>query len=310
VALALLSAGALTGCGGAGAQSTQSAQSLVRETFESRQPIDSGRMKLSAALSGTGSTAHGTSHRPLFSVLIQGPFQSLGPARPPSFALLVDVSAGGLAQGLGGRSGTVGFGATSTGGQLFLELDGKWFVAPASAMRALERGYRQTAHPGTASAPSVPLAVLGVDPGRWLTSPTLVGSATIAGEPTLHVVAELDAQRFLADAQTLLANGGALGLGAGSASARLTPARLSALSHSLRSARVDVFTGARDHRLRRLSVSASLLAGARARRALDGLPTARLTFVLEFADLDRPQRIAAPRDPLAANALGAAFAHS
>jgi hypothetical protein len=304
VALALLSAGALSGCGGAGAQSTQSAQSLVREAFESRQPIDSGRMKLSAALSGTGSGDHGTHRLTLFSALVQGAFQSLGPARLPSFALLIDVSAAAHAQGLGRRSGTVGFGATSTGGQLFLELDGSWFVAPAGAMRALERGYRQTARRSTAGAPTPP-AVFGIDPGRWLRSPTLIGSATIAGEPTLHVVAGLDAQRFLVDAQTLLANGGALTLGSAGGSARLTPARLSALSRSLRSARIDVFVGARDHRLRRLSVSASLHTDARTRPALDGLRTARLTFVLEFADLDRPQTIAAPRDPRPLAALGA-----
>jgi hypothetical protein len=305
VALALLAAGALGGCGGGGVtQSTQSAQALVQEAFESRQPIDSGRMKLSAALSGTGSGDHGTRRLTLFSALVQGAFQSLGPTRLPSFALLIDVSGAAHAQGLGGRSGTVGFGATASGGQLFLELDGSWFVAPAGAMRALERGYRQTAGGGAAGSPTPP-AVFGIDPGRWLTSPALAGTARIAGEPTLHLTAGLDAQRFLADAQALLANGGALALGSAGGSTWLTPARLATLSRSLRSARVEVFVGAHDHRLRRLSVSASLRTDARTRSALDGLHTARLTFVLEFADLDRPQTIAAPRDPQPLAALDA-----
>ena len=176
-------------------------------------------------------------------------------------------------------------------------------MAPAGAMRALERGYRQTAGRGAAGAPTPP-AVFGIDPGRWLTSPALAGTARITGQPTLHLVAGLDAQRFLADAQTLLANGGALALGSAGGSAWLTPARLATLSRSLRSARIDVFVGARDHRLRRLSVSASLRTDARTRPALDGLRTARLTFVLEFTDLDRPQTIAEPRDPQPLAALG------
>ena len=282
------------------------------------QPIDSGRMRLSAALSGADSTGraaeHGSSRAALLSVLVQGPFQSLGPARLPRFSLLIDVSAAGAAQAVGARAHTAAFGAIYTGGQLFVELDGTRFLAPATATRALERGYRQAAGgraagAGASSAPSQPLGALGVDPSGWLTSPKLAGSATIAGEPTLHVIAGLDAGRFLADARTLLAHGGPLGLGAGSAAALLTPSRLSALSKSLRSARVDVFTGARDHRLRRLSVSASVVAGAnaRARAALDGMRVGRLTFVLEFTELDRPQRIAAPRDALP---LGAALAYS
>jgi hypothetical protein len=147
--------------------------------------------------------------------------------------------------------------------------------------------------------------VFGIDPGRWLTSPTLAGTARIAGEPTLHLTAGLDAQRFLADAQALLANGGALALGAAGGSTWLTPARLAMLSGALRAARVEVFVGAHDHRLRRLSVSASLRTDARTRSALDGLHTARLTFVLEFSDLDQPQTIAAPRDPQPLAALGA-----
>lgn len=242
---------------------------------------------------------------------MQGPFQSIGQTRLPRFALLVDLSSPGLAAaGLSGREGTLSLGASATDGQLFLSLGGMQFVAPASTLRALERGYAQGARSRSSGGTSPTFAALGIDPGRWLTHPMLAGSATIAGERTTHIVTGLDVRRFLADALTLSSDGGTLGLGAAGSSGLISAAQISALSHSVRSARVDVYTGAGDHQLRRLSVSASVVARGRARSALGGLPAARLTLVLEFSDLNQPQRITAPSNPLPLAELGSASAHS
>jgi hypothetical protein len=104
--------------------------------------------------------------------------------------------------------------------------------------------------------------------------------------------------RFLADAQKLSGAGGSLGLGSGGqGSGLLSPAQVSALASSVRSARVDVYTGTHDHLLRRLSLRVAVSTTARARATLAGLRSATLSLVLQFADLNRPQRIAAPSNP-------------
>jgi hypothetical protein len=295
----MLAFGVLGGCGGGSAR--PGASVLMRDTFVSARPMQSGRMKLSAVLTAAAARPGGRDSGRLFSLLVQGPFQGLGSAALPRFALLVDVSAARSALAGYGRALSVGFTAIATGGRLLLELEGTRLQAPASALRALERGYSETLRARAGRTSRQPLGALGIDPGGWLVSPTQAGTATIAGEPTLHVRASLDAPHFLTDARTLLASASSLELGRDGDSGGLSPALRSALSSSLRAGRVDVYTGAHDHRLRRLSVSATLLVGGHARRALGGVGAARLTLVLEFSDLDRPQRISAP---------GPAAAHS
>ncbi len=269
----------------------QSARSLLRETFAAHQPIESGRIDFSLALSSTGRGAP----EELFSVHLRGPFQSLGPARLPRFALLVDVSSRELGSANGATGATaLSLGATFTGRQLFVEQEGRPFLAPVSAVRALEQGYAQaTRSPSTASGSSN-YAALGVDPSEWLLSPALAGSTRVAGAETVHIVAGLNVARFLADAAKLAGAGRALGLGAGQGSELLSPASIAALSRSVRSARVDMYTDAHDHLLHRLVVSASIATTAQTRPVLGGLRAADLTLVLQLAALNQPQAIVAP----------------
>ena len=90
--------------------------------------------------------------------------------------------------------------------------------------------------------------------------------------------------------------GGPGGLGGGGAGT-LAQAPLSALAGTVRSARVDLYSGAADHILRRLSVTAAVASTARNGAALAGGRTATLTLALQFAELNRPQTIVPPRDP-------------
>jgi hypothetical protein len=272
----------LTGCGSG---SSQSARSLLKETFGSRRTISSGRIDLSLTLAARGHVA--TKGAGGFSLGLTGPFQSAGAGRVPSFALTFTLDTAGH------RLRT---GAVATAGRLYLELGGLAFLAPRSSTLALEHGYAQAAAGSSAPASRSPLATLGVDPGAWLSHPSIAGSASLGGEDTVHIVTGLDAARFLADAQRLAEAGGALA--AGRPAGLLTPARAAALSASARSGRVDVYTGARDHLLRRLALRAAIDAGSPARRnVLGGLGEGTLTFTLALAELNRPQAIAAPAHP-------------
>jgi hypothetical protein len=290
-ALALLLAGLLAGglaaCGGAG---SPSAASLVRDTFTSHKPIESGRIDLSFALTPTGSSAGSPAAGRPFQLGLQGPFQSLGPARLPRFALALTLTSAGH---------TLQAGATSTSGQLYIELAGAYFTAPASTVQALQQGYAQATRTSSSAASQSTFAALGVDPGEWLARPRIAGTADIAGTQTTHVTGELDVTRFLADAEKLSGAGGALGLGGAGAGglSLLSPAGIKALAGSVRSARVDLYTGASDHLLRRLSLSATIATTPQTSAALGGLGSATLALTLQFAGLNQSQSIAAPSNP-------------
>lgn len=292
--VAVLAAAGLAACGASG---SPSAQTLLSQTFESHKPIESGRLDLSLALSPAGSGG-ALSSSEAFALRLRGPFQSLGPARLPRFALQLSLRAAGL---------TLQAGATSTAGKFFIELAGKPFLAPASTVAALQNGYAQATRASTPAQRRSTFGALGLDPTRWLVHPTLAGTATVAGAETVHIVAGLNASRFLADAERLSGAGGTLGLGAGGPGALFSAARLSALSSSVRSARVDVYAGAHDHLLRRLSLSATLSTTSQARAALGALRGASITLVLQFAGLNQPQAIPAPSNPQPISQLGPAL---
>jgi hypothetical protein len=277
LAVAVL-AGGLGACGGGG---SPSAQSLLDETFKSHKTIDSGRIELSFSLSPVGPGGR-------FSVRLSGPFQSLGAGRLPRFALQLGLTTAG---------NTLQAGVTSTGGRLFVELEGVPFLAPESTVQALQQGYADASRgPSLADGRST-FAALGIAPGEWLTHPALAGSGKAAGVDTVHIVAGLDMARFLADAEKLSRAGGSLGLPSADQGAGLSRAQISALANSVRSARVDVYIGKHDHLLRDLSLRAAISTSARARATLAGLSSATLSLVLRLGELNHPQRIAPPSNP-------------
>jgi len=290
LAAAVLAAGALTGglaaCGGSG---TPSAQSLLADTLASQTPIQSGSIWLSLSLTplGAGGSPLGGEG---FTLELSGPFQGAGQGRLPSFALQLDLAAGG-------RSLTAG--ATATGGRLFIELAGTPYLAPPAVASSLEQGYALAGGGGAGAAGRSPLGALGVEPGEWLKSPVVVGSASVGGVQTVHVTSPLDLQRFAADAPRLAASLGTIALGLPGREARpLSAARLAALLGSVSAGRVDLYTGSRDHLLRRLTLNA-LLSPRPSSDAVPGAPTGtwRLTLDLRLADVNAPQSIAAPADP-------------
>jgi hypothetical protein len=283
-------AGLLAACG---AGSPPSADSLLRATFASHRQISSGRVELSLALTPHASAGAAADGRPS-GLHLAGAFQGASAGQVPSFAMTVSSTSAG---------DTRVSAAVSSGGRLYLSLAGQTFLAPATAMTALQQGFSQ-GRAGSAPGGGLPgLATLGMQPGGWLNHPSLAGRARIAGVETIHLVAGLDRARFLADAGRVLSSGEALAGGvAGSARAQAPPP-----SASVRSARVDLYTGAHDHLLRRLAITAQLSGGTAARAA--GLKPAQrtLTFELSFAQLNQPQIISVPASPRPPSALARAL---
>lgn len=284
-ALAALLAAAILACSlSACAGGSSGAQALLRETFRSHTPIESGRIDLALALTsgarGAGGAAAVPAGASLLSLQLSGPFQGLGAGRLPEFALQVVL-------GAGARS--LHAGATSVSNQLYIELEGTQFAAPAGTVTQLQKSYAQSVRSASSAAAGSTFAALGIDPGEWLVNPRIVA----ANAQSTHITGELDAARFLADAQRLSGATGALGLGGGAAALGSSGA-IAQLAQSVRAARVDVYTGTSDHELRRLLLSVSLAATPQARSALGLSSGATLTLDLRFSALNRPQRIAAP----------------
>jgi hypothetical protein len=272
----------LSACSGS---SGGSAQSLLNDTFSGHTQIESGKVNLSFAVSAAGSSA---ATKPL-SVRLSGPFQNAGAGKLPHFALQLELTAAGHA---------LNAGATSTGSALFVELAGTWFSTPQSTYRALEQGYAQaTKSASTAKARST-FASLGIDPGRWLSNPTKVGTVTIGGAQTVHLTAGVNVPALLADVSKLSQAGSALGFGSPVPGAgSISPTVVTELAKSIKSAHVDVYTGQDDHLLRRLEVSAVVSGTPQTQALLGGLSTADVKVLLEFSSLNQTQTISAPSNP-------------
>lgn len=270
----------LAACGGG---SSDSAQTLLNETFAGRKQIESGNVKLSFALGATGSSG---STKPL-AVTLDGPFQSEGPGKLPRFALQLQLSAAGHA---------LQAGATATGTALFVELAGTWFSTPASTYKTIEESYAKATKNESNAKVSSTFSALGIEPGRWLSDPSEVGNVTVGGEATVHLTAGVDIPAFLADVTKLSQAGSTLGLGAvpGGGGGALSPSVIGELAKSIKSAHVDVYTGQSDHLLRRLEVTATVTGTPQTQALIGGLSSATLTIQLELSDVNKAQSIAAP----------------
>ncbi len=283
-------AAALGSCGGSGPRAT----TLLGDALHPGQRVRSGRLSLLFALTGSG--AHGPA-QPL-SLSVTGPFASRGDGRLPRFALAVSNSTQA-------RTGPVE--AISTGSQFVVSISGVAFVAPPSAVAALQRSYAvaATRSPGTGSTP---LTSLGIDPLPWLSDPRVVGQATLDGVQTQHISAGLDVPRFLADINRLAGAGGELALaGSSTPAASLSPTQLAALSRSIDHASVDVYVGASDHLLRRLDLRASIDPVPADQATLGGLRHGALVFSLGFGAINRPITVVVPAHALPLSTLVAAL---
>jgi hypothetical protein len=265
--------------------SSGSAQALLDETFSGHKQIESGNVKLSLALGAGGSN---TQTKPL-AVTLSGPFESTGTGKLPRFALQLQLGAAGH---------SLQAGATSTGSALFVELAGTWFSTPSSTYKALEESYTQATKKASSAKVRSTFSSLGIEPGRWLSNPTKLGTVTVGGEDTIHLLAAVDIPAFLADVTKLSQAGSSLGLdsvpGASSAGGTLSPSVINELAKSIKSAHVDVYTGKSDHMLRRLEITAAITGTPQTQGLFDGLSSANLTVQLEFTDLNKKQAISAP----------------
>lgn len=285
----LAAAGLLSACGGDD-KSGQTPQEVLQETFGAGQSVKSGKLQLGLDLNLQG--IEGLSGP--IKVEVDGPFQSQGGDKLPDFDLDLELTAGGQ---------TFQAGAVSTGEKGFLEIQGQAFDIGEQLYAQFRDGYKQAQEETEKDEgkddekDGATFEALGIKPLNWVRNPTAAGEEEVGGAKTTHVRADVDVERFLADISRLLDRAEGLELeGAGKVPGGLSEEQRRQIAQAVRSARVDVWSGAEDRTLRRLRLSVDLDVPQAARKSIGGLERGTIAFTFGFADLNEDQEIEAPRN--------------
>jgi hypothetical protein len=295
VVLALVAALALSACGGGDSSSSAGsgadAGALLKDTFGADHPIRSGRVDatLDVSLDGLASLS-----QPL-NLHLNGPFQSNGGTKLPDFALDLDLQGGDK---------PITIGAVFAQGGGFLTIEGQAFDLGATTYKAFKDGYEKAKQASSSSktkSDGSSLSALGISPIRWLKDPKNVGDEDIAGTQTVHLASGVDVPKLLEDLSTLLGKAKGVTAAGGAATGTAVPTQLTAqqrdlIAKSVKSAKVDVWTGAKDHTLRKVAVNVQVDVPADLRSQANGLKTGHVIFSITIAQLNQAQKISKPAD--------------
>jgi hypothetical protein len=292
----VLSATGLAACGGGDDDSSQSPQQLLQDTFGANKPVKSGNLGLNLDVVANG--LQGV--KGPVSIKLNGPFESQGKGKLPEFDLTLTL-----------QTGATNFtaGAVSTGEKGFLKVQGKTYEVGDQLFNQFKQGYEKAASQSQTRSGGLSLKSLGVDPLAWLTDPKNAGTEDVGGTETYHITAGVNISRFLEDVNSLL--GKASSLGQGNLPSGLTAQQRTAIERSVKSAKLDVWTGKDDKTLRRVRIELGISVPADLRKQANGLKNGVLVFDLKIEDLNESQDIKEPEGarPLSelTSALGGAL---
>jgi hypothetical protein len=217
--LSLLTLLVVAGCGAdpsERASATSDAQSLLRQTFANTSKLKSASVELQVA----SREGHG---------VLRGPVVVDQPGKLPKFALSAKLTAG---------SQTKTVGATWTGTDGFLALDGKSYAVPSALVQMATAGYDQALQQGPQ---------LGLDASAWIVAPRNAGVATVGDVQTIKLTGKADLARVTADVGKLAQGQPGFSM-----------PDLAGAGKDVKNATVTVYTGADDQILRRLVVNADV----------------------------------------------------
>ena len=275
---------ALSSCGGDDI-AAKSATGVLAETFGPDKPVGSGKVDFRFSFDSKGLKGL---DGPL-KLALKGPFASSGKQKLPrfDFDLVIDVAGQALTAG-----------AVSTGDHGWLKLAGENFALGEKTFAQFRTRYEQD-QKKAAKSDNPTFRALGVDPKRWLASPEKAGSETVGGAETVHVTSKVDVPALLEDLNKLLGRANATGAVAAAGAAGRVPRTLTGeqraqIAKSIKSTRLDVYSGKDDGILRRLTIRVTFDVPADLRDAAGGLTTGTLGLDLVMSELNEKQDVAAP----------------
>jgi hypothetical protein len=286
--LAFVALGA-SACGASNSSSSGGdATALLKDTFGASHPIRSGRIdaNLDVNLKGFAQLAD-----PL-SLHLTGPFQSNGGKSLPDFSLQLDLQSG---------SRPISLGAVFAQGGAYLSIEGQSFNLGSDLYTTFKQSYEKAKAQSGSSAGVSSLAALGISPLRWLKDPKKQGGEDIAGTQTEHLSADVDVPHLLDDVSTLLSKAKNVTSAGGSATGTQVPTQLTAdqrdaISRSIKSAKFDLWTGQKDHTLRKVALDVQIAVPEDLQARAGGLKTGHVTFQLTLAQLNQAQKVVKPAD--------------
>jgi hypothetical protein len=283
----VLLAVALAGCGGgsskdkaatakAGAPNSPEVRKLIRQTFGPNDKASSGNVSGVVDINVKGLPRY----REPIQISVVGPWSDAGGTPEAAF----NVS-------LGLRGGILGGDMYLQGNQVLLGLGSTAYRVPDPIAAPLRAPIQQ--HSGNALA--AVMGVFHIAPERWAKNPRIVGNERVAGVDTIHGSAGIDTKALFLDLSAL--------------AKRLTSLKITditglprevdrqarqALQRSVTSADGDVWTGAKDHVLRKARFRMTLKPSARDRKILGGFTSIKVVANLDVTDVGSPQKIKVP----------------
>lgn len=278
----IVAAVALAACGSSGSGSSGNPNTLLSETFSGTHKVTSGNIDLSLTIDPSGSS---TISGPI-TLSFGGPFQTRGAGKLPESNFTVSASA--LGRG-------VSLGIISTGTAGYVTLQGASYQMPQSTFQKLESSFGQLASSQSTSSGSSTLSKLGIHPLHWLTHPTIVGTENVGGAQTTHIHAGVSIPALLSDLNTVLQRASSLGVSGTSTLRSGLPASDQAkIASAIKNPSVDVWTGTKDHTIRRLTITLTLPVTGTTSSQLGGMKSADVNLTMQYANLNQPQTIVAP----------------
>lgn len=249
----------LAGCGGGG----NGATSVLSKTASGLGDIRSGDLGFSLLV-----TPRGNGAGPAFGFKLAGPFSTQKGALPVSKVDYTQVA--------NGKSKTVTF--TSTGTKGYVTVDGTTYELPAARLAPIRSVMSSFGTNGKGRS-------LPID--RWIRDAKVSDGGTVGGVATDHVQGSFDVARAAAD------------LGSQALGRSLNNRERKQLADAARSATIDVWSGKKDHLLRKLAIDVDLGFDVPPdlRAALGKLVGARITLNMTVTDPNRPVTVTAPLNP-------------
>jgi hypothetical protein len=250
-----------------GCGGAHSASSILSDTASSLDQIKSGTLGFDLLV-----TPKRSGSRP-FGFKLNGPFSTRGGGLPVTRATYTQIA--------NGKSATVTL--ISTGNAGFITVRGKTYELPADRLAPLRSATAVFGGNGR----SLPL-------DDWIQDAKVAKAGSIGGEPTDHVRGRLDLARAVGDLGALTPGG-----------KPLNARERGQLERAARTATIDVWSGKKDHLLRKLAIDVDLRLDvpAELRAALGDLVGARLQVTLAVRNPNRPVSVTAPAGALPYSAL-------
>jgi hypothetical protein len=267
---------------GSSAGSSGEPNSLLSQTFSGTHKVTSGVLGMTLTIDTTGSSVL---NGPI-TISFGGPFQTRGAGKLPESNFTVSGSALGR---------SVSLGILSTGTKGYVTLQGRSYQMPQATFQKLESSFSQLASTPGASNGSGTLAKLGIHPLKWLTHPTIVGTETVGGAQTTRIHAGINVDALLTDLNTFLEKASSVNVsGASSLKSGLSPATRSKIAAAVKNPSVDIWTGANDKTVRRMTIALTAPVTGKTSTQLGGVRSADIGLTLQYANLNQPQTITAP----------------